>query len=214
LLSEKDLKTIQKELTRYDTNREKVLKLSRESIRLTGRSITYIHRFKYDMAERHLKQANERIKKAKSLVEGQPWLPAYKNLLTAYQELAEAKILYKFATKEELPSLKEVGVDVEPYLLGLLDFTGELRRMSLTMLLRGDVQKAERAMKVMEGIFDDLSMLNNTSLMSSFRHKLDTARRVVESTRGDIVTEVRRWNLENAINRLEGKINPSKRRTS
>ncbi len=101
-------------------------------------------------------------------------------------------------------------MNVVPYILGLMDFVGELRRMVLTMLLNGEVQKAERALKVMEGIFDDLSMLDHTALLPSFRNKHDTARRIVEATRGEVVTEIRRWNLENAINNLEEKISSIK----
>lgn len=197
---------MQKKLSEYDQNRERVLKLTREAIRLTGRAITRIHRSEYSAARLDLKKAEHRIRKAESVTGKDPWFPAHKNLLTAYQELAEAKILFEFALRMEVPSLKDVNVEVVPYLLGLLDFIGELRRMTATSILKGDLKKAENAMKVMEGILDDLTVLNNTALIDSFRHKLDAARRIVEATRGDVVTEIRRWSLENALNRFEAKV--------
>ncbi|MEM2902652.1 MAG: hypothetical protein QXO32_08005 [Candidatus Bathyarchaeia archaeon] len=196
---------------KYDQNRERVLRLTREAIRLTGMAITRIHRSEYSAAKLDLKKAEQRVRKAESVAGKDPWFPAHRNLLTAYQELAEAKILYEFAVRMKVPSLKDVNVEVVPYLLGLLDFIGELRRMTATSILKGDLKKAEKAMNVMEGILDDLTMINNTALMDSFRHKLDTARRIVEATRGDVVTEIRRWSLENALNRFEEKVQLNKK---
>jgi translin len=206
MLREEDLKIMRKELFKYDQNRERVLKLTREAVRLTSRAITHIHRSEYPAARSDLKKAEQRIRRAESITGKDPWFPAHKNLLTAYQELAEAKILYEFAVRMEVPSLRDVNVEVVPYLLGLLDFIGELRRMTATSILKGDLKKAENAMNVMEGILDDLTMLNHTASVDSFRHKLDAARRIVEATRGDVVTEIRRWNLENALNRFEERV--------
>ncbi len=92
------------------------------------------------------------------------------------------------------------------YVLGLLDAIGEFRRMALNRLRRGDVKKAEKLLDGMEGIYDDLQTLDHTSIVPTFRVKMDAARRIIESTRGDVVTEVRRFSLEEALNRLDKRL--------
>src|SRR5436309_15945414 len=58
----------------------------------------------------------------------------------------------------------------------------------------------------MEGIYDELQTLDHTSIVPTFRVKMDAARRIIESTRGDVVTEVRRFSLEEALNRLDKRL--------
>jgi predicted translin family RNA/ssDNA-binding protein len=87
---------------------------------------------------------------------------------------------------------------------------GELRRQSLNSLKEGDPEKAEVKLKIMEGIYEDLITLNHATIISGFRHKLDAARRIIEVTRGDVVTELRRWSLEKAINGLYRSLKRSK----
>jgi len=55
------------------------------------------------------------------------------------------------------------------------------------------VRKAEKLLGAMEGIYDDLQGLEHTSIIPTFRVKMDADRRIIESTRGDVVTEVRRF---------------------
>ena len=96
--------------------------------------------------------------------------------------------------------------DNRSYVLGLLDAVGEFRRMALNCLRRGEVRKAEKLLGAMEGIYDDLQGLEHTSIIPTFRVKMDAARRIIESTRGDVVTEVRRFSLEEALNRLDKRL--------
>jgi len=88
----------------------------------------------------------------------------------------------------------------------LLDAVGEFRRMALNSLRKGDVGKAEKLLDAMEGVYEDLQTLEHTSIVPTFRVKMDAARRIIETTRGDVVTEVRRFSLEQALDRLGKKI--------
>jgi predicted translin family RNA/ssDNA-binding protein len=78
--------------------------------------------------------------------------------------------------------------------------------MALNSLRKGDVGRAEKLLDAMEGIYDDLQTLEHTSIVPTFRVKMDAARRIIETTRGDVVTEVRRFSLEQALDRLGKKI--------
>jgi predicted translin family RNA/ssDNA-binding protein len=67
----------------------------------------------------------------------------------------------------------------------------------------------------MEKTYEDLMALDRTSILPNFRRKLDASRRIVEATRGDVATDLRRMSLEKALRdverRLESMPNKSKR---
>jgi predicted translin family RNA/ssDNA-binding protein len=59
----------------------------------------------------------------------------------------------------------------------------------------------------LEGIYEELYSIDHTAIIPNFRHKMDIARKIIETTRGDVVTEVRRLSLENALRDFGKKIN-------
>jgi len=48
--------------------------------------------------------------------------------------------------------------------------------------------------------------LDRTSILPTFRRKLDAARRIVEATRGDVATDLRRMSLEKALRDVERRL--------
>jgi translin len=211
MLIEDDLKRIQKDLEQYDTTRERMLEISRRVIRLASYSIVQIHRIQLEEAKETIQQIESTLKEMEDEMQKVSELRHHANMLTAYQEYVEAKALYTLTVEEKLCSLDDVKVPPPQYILGLLDVVGELRRQSLNSLKEGDPEKAEAKLKIMEGIYEDLIALNHATIISGFRHKLDTARRIIEVTRGDVVTELRRWSLEKAINGLYRSLKSSKK---
>jgi len=83
--------------------------------------------------------------------------------------------------------------------------------MTLDALRRGDDEEAEDILAKMEGVYEDLVSLDRTSILPNFRRKLDSARRILEATRGDVASDLRRVSLEKAVRSLERKLaNPAK----
>jgi translin len=104
--------------------------------------------------------------------------------------------------------MREVGTNSTAYLLGMLDFIGEMRRMILDALRRGKADEAQDLLAKMEGIYEDLMSLDHTSILPNFRRKLDADRRILEATRGDVATDLRRVSLERALRNVERKLRP------
>jgi translin len=209
VLTKKDLSSIQKQLSHYDEVREQVLTLSRNAIRLASGSILEIHRGKLDVADRNIQEIEKVLLKIQQVAEDIPELATSQNVFVAYQEYTEALTLKSFAETGKIPSLQDSGGFYRPYLLGLLDVVGEFRRMALNSLRKGDVPKAEKLLDGMESIYDNLQVLEHTSIVPTFRAKMDASRRIIEATRGDVVTEVRRFALEKALNRVEQRLSSS-----
>jgi translin len=111
--------------------------------------------------------------------------------LDALQEAVEAVLLGAVVEKAALPGPLELSVDPEPYLLGLGDLVGEIRRLALESLGRGDVDGAEAHLRLMEGLTASLLRFDTTRAIVQLKPKQDQARALLERTRGDVV--MARW---------------------
>jgi len=205
-LSKRDLASVQKQLVHYDEAREAVLSLSRTATRLAGSSILEIHRGDMEAASNTLRKVEQTLNKIQNLANDFSEFKTSSGVVVAFQEYVEAMTLRSFAQSERIPTISELKTDNRSYVLGLLDAVGEFRRMALNCLRRGEVRKAEKLLGAMEGIYDDLQILEHTSIIPTFRVKMDADRRIIESTRGDVVTEVRRFALEQSLDRLEKRL--------
>ena len=209
MLSKRDLASIQKQLVHYDEAREAVLTLSRTATRLAGSSILEIHRGDMESASNTLRKVEQTLSKIQILANDFSEFKTSSGVVVAFQEYVEAMTLRSFAQSERIPTISELKTDNRSYVLGLLDAVGEFRRMALNSLRRGEVKRAEKLLGAMEGIYDDLQTLEHTSIIPTFRVKMDADRRIIESTRGDVVTEVRRYALEQSLDRLEKRLSAS-----
>jgi len=209
MLNKRDLTSIQKQLVHYDEAREAVLTLSRTATRLAGSSILEIHRGDMESASNTLRKVEQTLRKIEILADDFSEFKTSSGVVVAFQEYVEAMTLRSFAQSERIPTISELKTDNRTYVLGLLDAVGEFRRMALNSLRRGEVKRAEKLLGAMEGIYDDLQTLEHTSIIPTFRVKMDADRRIIESTRGDVVTEVRRYALEQSLDRLEKRLSAS-----
>ena len=209
MLSKRDLASVQKQLVHYDEAREAVLSLSRTATRLAGSSILEIHRGDMEAASNTLRKVEQTLSKIEILANDFSEFKTSSGVVVAFQEYVEAMTLRSFAQSERIPTISELKTDNRSYVLGLLDAVGEFRRMALNCLRRGEVKRAEKLLETMEGIYDDLQTLEHTSIIPTFRVKMDADRRIIESTRGDVVTEVRRFALEQSLDRLEKRLSAS-----
>lgn len=105
----------------------------------------------------------------------------------AFQEASEALLLAAIVGGRRLPSPSEVGVDVESYLLGLGDVVGEVRRLALDRLAADDLDRAEAYLELMASLYHTLMRFDTTRAIVPLKPKQDTARSLLERTRGEVV---------------------------
>ncbi len=205
-ISRKDLGRIQEDIRDYDLAREKLLELSRGAAKLSGQSIMRAHRGDLQEAMSLAEEAHGLIKAIEDLLRKNPILNQLGHALVAQQEYAEARCLLAIVSGGGLPSLKEVGVGSMPYVLGLLDLIGELRRSALDKLRDGRLKEAEGILETIESVYEDLLSLDHTQAVPTFRKKMDVARKLIELTRSDIIWEFKRASLEGAIRDLRSEL--------
>ncbi len=173
---------IVKVLEMRESEQDKILGSTREIIRHCSNGIKLIHAGEIAKAKKDIEAAMKKVAPFSKTVE-------FSHLLTqVYQEIAEARLLLAAVGEKPLPSYEELGMPFEPYLLGLCDLIGELRREMLEMLKKGKKKDAERYFELMSGIYDELMPVRfSNSLLPNFRKKQDVARSQVEQARSELV---------------------------
>jgi len=118
----------------------------------------------------------------------------------ALAEYVEALMFFNFVVKGAVPSLDELGVHYVPYLLGLCDFVGELRRYIMDLVRQGDFDKAFEILSFMEGVYEVVRKLDYPdALVPGLRHKVDVMRRLIDDTKMFLLDLKSRKELNEAV---------------
>ncbi len=177
------IKEIEKTLMKKEKEMDAVLSKNRIIIRACSNSIKAMHAKKNREANKQLKEAETELK---SIRRYQSEFPVQLNHVL--QEYAEARIVLSAVEKGKIPTFKQLGVGEIPYLNGLLDAIGELKREMYESLRHGKTKRAEQYFKMMEGIYDELLPLRfSNSVLPEFRRKQDVARLQIEQARGELL---------------------------
>jgi translin len=173
---------IVRELEKREREQDKILGSTREIVRHCANGIKLLH-------AGELKQAKADIESARRKIAPFAKTKQFEYLLEQpYQEIAEAVLLLAAVEKRNLQGWEELSMPFEPYLLGLCDLVGELRRQMLEELKRGNNGEAQRYFELMSGIYDELTPIRfSNSLLPNFRKKQDVARSQVEQARSELV---------------------------
>jgi translin len=197
------LQEIKKELMQKNTIRESTHDCMRKATSQSKQAILRIHQKKFDEAQKLVGEAKTLIQSVQEQAKEYPEVIYGGMLSAAFQEYAEANIFLTLIKEERFMAPAEIEVPSVDYVLGLADVIGEYRRLALDYLREGEVEKGVKCLQVMDEVFIQLLALDEAyMLVPGLRHKSDTARRIIENTRGDITLEVRRKSLEDYLKKF------------
>ena len=190
------LQGISKSLQTSNASREFLIKNTRDVVILCSHSIIAAHKGDLRLAREKIKKAEAVLKvnqkKAKNNFK--------KYLITPEQEFVEAHSFLAIVENKEIPSLKSLKVSEGSYILGLLDCIGELKRLVLDNIRKGQLEKADRIFDVMENLYQTLyPFALYDKIVKEARRKLDVNRILVEETRAVITEEIRRNHFVKAL---------------
>lgn len=199
---------LREEVDADDKVREKVLPLSRGAVRKCSESIKMTHKKEYAKARALVDEANRIIESAISEIPSSDFVSKSKAMDIAYQELAEAANVLSLIEQGKYTTPQEYQIPSRPYLTGLADAIGELRRAALDYLRSNEVEKAEKILNLMEDILEGLQSFDYpNALVPDLRRKCDVGRSLVERTRGDLTRAVGQSRLVKELADFEGRIN-------
>lgn len=204
---EEGIRKISEYLSEKFQLREDLLRITRKAIQESGLAIVALHVTENDKATAHLREAEAQIAEIDRLIKAGGAVLGHGNVSVAYQEYCEARLLQHYVLTGELLTFNELNVPPEAYLLGLGDLIGEFRRLALEKLRKNELESAESTFETMNEVYNQmLKVLYLYPAVNGLRRKCDVARSLIENTRGDILRELRRNQLETHLRRLESEL--------
>jgi translin len=182
--------------------REKALPAARRSIRASANAIRAIHRGELDSARALMQEAADAIREGMEVVRDEPDVANAGFLQDAQKEYAEARVTAAIVEGKDVPGPDELGVQLAPYLNGMAEAIGELRRQILDLLRAGDVERSESLLGAMEDLYSLLVTIDYPdAITGNLRRSTDVARGIMEKTRGDLSISIVQRSLHDALER-------------
>ncbi len=178
---------IRKRLDEKETLREEILPIARQLIRESAALIKNAHRKEWEEASLRRNTLLEAVQNLKAKLAYSPdlWFSGF--VQDSLKEVAEACLVYSLLRGEPVPIPEELRIDDAPYLNGLLEAMGELRRAVLDSIRNDDLTTAERFLNVMDEVyFAAMSFDQADAVTQGARRRTDTLRAILERTRSDV----------------------------
>lgn len=171
--------------------REQAITGSRKVIRASANGIRALHRGEWDEADRLISEAGDLLAGITDGLDGHPEMLHAGFVADAAKEYAEARITRAVFRHEDVPTFRELGIDPVPYLHGLGEAVGEMRRHMLDQLRDEEITEAEATLQSMDDIVDLLATVDYPDGMTnSLRRTTDVSRSLVERSRSDLTATV------------------------
>jgi len=171
--------------------REKAITESRKVIRASANAIRALHRSDWEDADRLIGEAGQLLDGIVRALHENPELLSHGVVHDAAKEYSEARITHAVLTGAELPRFDDLSVDPVPYLHGLGEAVGEMRRRMLDLLRAERLEEAEGMLEQMDDIVDQLAQVDYPDGMTNgLRRTTDVSRSLVERSRSDLTATV------------------------
>ncbi|HEV2429281.1 MAG TPA: hypothetical protein VGV64_05485 [Thermoplasmata archaeon] len=183
LLGERAIRSIERHLMRRERRREELFEESQRLRRAAQGAMARLHEGRSIEAEIRSIERGARALARRGHRKGRGEAGLAHDAL---QEAVEAILLDRVVRGEPFPSPEDLGVPPEEYLAGLGDLAGEVRRLALAALSQGSPEEARRRLAEMESILGILLRFETPRSIVPLKPKQDSARALVERTRGDV----------------------------
>lgn len=184
---------IKKEFDKKDRRREEIFLKAREIRRVSTKAVREIHKENYKEAKALISRAKDDIAGLSDADKSFPLLQ------DALQEYSEAALTWAFLKKTPPPSPGELGIPSGPFILGLADSVGEIRRYILDEMRKDHLDDVEYFLDLMDELYHDIVAFDYPNAILPIRRKQDIARLLLEKTRGDVTVTLKQAELNKKL---------------
>ncbi|BES82540.1 haloacid dehalogenase [Pyrodictium abyssi] len=171
-------------LSRREEARDSLIKSGRDIIKMSGWAINALHRGLIEEARGYMEEMDKRVRDFIKLASDDSFLRESGFVYNVLSEYVEAKVFYSIVVEGDIPSHHDLGVAEVPYLQGVGDALGELRRLALDLMRVDRLEDAEVILELMEALYYEMRALEYPdALIPGVRHKVDVARRLIDDTK-------------------------------
>jgi translin len=187
--------------------RERALPKSRHAIRLCANAIRAAHRDEFDSARQLVAEAGTLLRGMAADLHDHLDIFYAGFVADAQKEYAEAALTNALIQREPLPTPEDLGVEWAPFLNGMGEALGELRRYILDRMRLGKTESCESLLADMDEIYALLITLDYPdAITGNLRRTTDAARGILEKTRGDLTLGVSQARLNAAMERVQQRL--------
>lgn len=187
--------------------REQALALCREVIRHCANAIRAVHRNEFEAADGLIDGARAKLSEVGELLADHRDIYHAGFVADAQKEFAEASLTSALVRGLSLPGPSEMGMGAAPYLNGLGEAVGELRRYLLDVLRGGDVERCEGYLHSMDEIYGVLVTVDYPdAITGGLRRTTDVTRGILEKTRGDLTLAAQQYTLERQLRAFQERL--------
>jgi translin len=187
--------------------RERALPKSRHAIRLCANAIRAAHREEFDTARQLVTDAGALLHGMATDLHEHLDIFYAGFVADAQKEYTEAALTCALIQREPLPTPEELGVEWAPYLNGMGETIGELRRYILDRMRLGKLETCESLLSDMDEIYALLITLDYPdAITGNLRRTTDSARGILEKTRGDLTLGVSQARLNVAMEAVQQRL--------
>jgi translin len=198
---------IRERFVQKSAGREKALAGSRRVIRCCANAIRAIHRHEWEAARELIGEAEATLREAEAALRDFPEIFFAGFLQDAQIEYVEARGTYAIIRGEPFPSPQDLDIGEAPYLNGLGDTIGELRRHILDLMRHGELERCEQLLDAMDEIYAVLTSMDYPdAITGGLRRRTDVARSLIERTRGEFSISLIQAGLQRALKEHSEKL--------
>lgn len=152
-----NVESIRNRLRELENAKDEIIETGIKVNRLSKSVIYSLIKGDIETARKYISEMRSMVNKLRELVNKYPMY--YGNAEVSFQEYVEAMSMWYYLTENRIPNPEELGVDVGPYVNGIADFTGELSRKATEEMIKGNLDFAIEAKRLMEELYLDLLSL-------------------------------------------------------
>ena len=186
--------------------RERALPKSRAAIRCCANAIRACHRQDFANAVQLIQQAAALLAEMRADLLDHLDIYYAGFVEDAQKEFTEASLTCAFIQQQPLLLPDALHVEWAPYLNGLGEAVGELRRSILDRMRQGRLDGCEQLLQQMDDVYLLLTTLDfPDAITGNLRRTTDSVRGILEKTRGDLAVAARQTQLAETMARLEAR---------
>lgn len=176
-----EINEVKKHIEDLEEAREQLIKTAREVSQLVRAVVSLSIRRRREDARRYYRELSDKFRSLLEVSSKHSELMYSNFFYSIAAEYVEAVQLYSIVFDGRLLTLRELNVHPIPYLLGHADLIGELKRLSLEHLRRGEYRESFTYLELAEGIYEELSSIDVADpIVPGLRRKLDVYRKVID----------------------------------
>ena len=153
MIDVKEFNLMRKDVLKFDSQREKLIKKSRDVLKLSKQVIYALHRSEIKVAEKLIIKIKKELKALNRYVKANTKMYHEGSYKVAVQEYVEAMLFHSYVKHRKLATRKELGVRTDYYLLGLADLPGELVRRAILDSTKGNTKSPIEAKEIVSDIY-------------------------------------------------------------